>query len=231
MVSKKTVLSWVFSGVVGLGMFAIPGAALAQGPNGWNHPRAEARHEHRAEVRQDRREVRQDRHELRQDRRFDHPAARYQQPQRYGWNTQPAYRYNNPSYRYNNPSYGYNNPAYRYNQPAYGLNQGYNYNQNGAVNGMANPRNPNLVWTCDSDGHHCHWAERFGANNYNNRYAQPGLNPFAFGSGTNGYGNGYNANGSGYYGNNPNYANGYYGNSPMGGLGSMLGPLFGGQQR
>lgn len=26
--------------------------------------------------------------------------------------------------------------------------------------GMINPRNPNLYWACDSDGHHCHWAPR-----------------------------------------------------------------------
>jgi hypothetical protein len=27
--------------------------------------------------------------------------------------------------------------------------------------GMINPRNPNLYWACDSDGHHCHWAPRY----------------------------------------------------------------------
>jgi hypothetical protein len=26
--------------------------------------------------------------------------------------------------------------------------------------GMRDPRNPNVFWACDSDGHHCHWAER-----------------------------------------------------------------------
>jgi hypothetical protein len=26
--------------------------------------------------------------------------------------------------------------------------------------GMINPRNPNLYWACDSEGHHCHWAPR-----------------------------------------------------------------------
>jgi hypothetical protein len=73
---------------------------------------------------------------------------------------------------------------------------------------MVNRRNPNLVWSCDSQGHHCHWARRYGANS--------GLNPFAF--------SGYNNS----YGNNYGNGNGYYGNS--GGLGSLLGPLFGGQQ-
>jgi hypothetical protein len=73
---------------------------------------------------------------------------------------------------------------------------------------MVNPRHPGLVWACDSQGHHCHWARRYGYNNYNN-----------------GYGNNYGNYGNGYYGGN----NGYYGNS-MGGLGSLLGPLFGGQQ-
>jgi hypothetical protein len=31
--------------------------------------------------------------------------------------------------------------------------------QNGQ--GMINPRNSNLYWACDSDGHHCHWAPRY----------------------------------------------------------------------
>jgi hypothetical protein len=26
--------------------------------------------------------------------------------------------------------------------------------------GMVDPRNPNLFWACDGDGHHCHWAMR-----------------------------------------------------------------------
>ena len=27
--------------------------------------------------------------------------------------------------------------------------------------GRINPRNPNLYWACNSEGHHCHWAPRF----------------------------------------------------------------------
>jgi hypothetical protein len=27
--------------------------------------------------------------------------------------------------------------------------------------GMISPRNPNLYWACNSEGHHCHWAPRF----------------------------------------------------------------------
>jgi len=26
--------------------------------------------------------------------------------------------------------------------------------------GMVDPRNPNLYWGCDGDGHHCHWTRR-----------------------------------------------------------------------
>jgi hypothetical protein len=26
--------------------------------------------------------------------------------------------------------------------------------------GMRDPRNPNLFWACDSEGHHCHWSGR-----------------------------------------------------------------------
>ena len=32
--------------------------------------------------------------------------------------------------------------------------------------GMINPRNPNLYWACDSDGHHCHWAPRYQKSRY-----------------------------------------------------------------
>jgi hypothetical protein len=44
-------------------------------------------------------------------------------------------------------------------QPGYG----YGY-QRGYIppngQGMISRRNPNLVWTCNSEGHHCHWARR-----------------------------------------------------------------------
>jgi hypothetical protein len=42
---------------------------------------------------------------------------------------------------------------------AYGARRRYIPPANGE--GMLNPRNPNLYWACDSDGHHCHWAPRF----------------------------------------------------------------------
>jgi hypothetical protein len=42
---------------------------------------------------------------------------------------------------------------------------GYAYRQRGYLppngEGMIDPRDPNLKWGCDSDGHHCHWAPRF----------------------------------------------------------------------
>ena len=51
-------------------------------------------------------------------------------------------------------------PAY-----AYSYQRHYQYiPENGQ--GMINPRNPNLYWTCDSDGHHCHWAPRPRARRY-----------------------------------------------------------------
>jgi hypothetical protein len=47
---------------------------------------------------------------------------------------------------------------------AYPYAPSYAYGQRGYVpsngQGMINPRNPNLYWACDSDGHHCHWAPR-----------------------------------------------------------------------
>ncbi len=42
---------------------------------------------------------------------------------------------------------------------AYTYAPGYGYRQ-GDGQGMLDPRNPNLFWACDSEGHHCHWAER-----------------------------------------------------------------------
>jgi hypothetical protein len=48
---------------------------------------------------------------------------------------------------------------------AYPYAPGYAYGQRGYLSpngeGMIDPRNPNLHWACDSDGHHCHWAPRF----------------------------------------------------------------------
>jgi hypothetical protein len=48
---------------------------------------------------------------------------------------------------------------------AYPHAPGYAYGQRGYLprngQGMINPRNPNLFWACDSDGHHCHWARRY----------------------------------------------------------------------
>lgn len=194
MISKKAIIAWVFSAAVGVGMLAVPSRVLAHDNDGdgrghqqWQRDNGEHRgwSNHR-----------------------DNDGDEHR-----GYNLRPYgnnYGYGN-GYRYGNQEpdaddgYGWNQPNYGYQQPRYG----YSYPSNGA--GMVNRRNPNLVWTCDSQGHHCHWAQRYGSNGF-------GVNPFAF----SGYNNGY---GSGYYGGN----SGYYGNS-MGGLGSLLGPLFGGPQ-
>jgi len=58
--------------------------------------------------------------------------------------------------RYQDHSRGY---PYAYN-PSYGYGYGRGYNpRNGQ--GMIDPRNPNLFWACNSEGHHCHWAPRY----------------------------------------------------------------------
>jgi hypothetical protein len=48
---------------------------------------------------------------------------------------------------------------------AYPAAPSYAYGQRGYVpangQGMIDPRNRNLYWACDSDGHHCHWAPRY----------------------------------------------------------------------
>src|SRR5258708_3432627 len=57
--------------------------------------------------------------------------------------------------------------AYQYAPPpAYSYNPGNRYGYRGyrAIpengEGMVNPRHPGLIWSCDSDGHHCNWARR-----------------------------------------------------------------------
>jgi hypothetical protein len=199
--TKKAILAWVFSVIVSVGMLAIPGRALAHdhdgGEGGWHgHDRGWHRgwDNHSGWGNQrgrgwggDEDEEEEEEHEHR---------GYYQQP--YGYGYQPyGYGYQAPY------QYGYGRRRYGYRLPS-----------NGA--GMVNPRHPGLVWSCDSQGHHCHWARRYG---YNNTYPQGALNPFAFNGAY---------NGNGYYGNNyGGYGNGYYGNAPMGGLGTLLGPLLG----
>jgi hypothetical protein len=202
MISKKAIVAWVFSAVVGVGMLASPSRALAHDHDGdgdgrghqqWHHDNGQHRgwDNHRG-------------HDGDEHRSYN------QRPYGNGWGYRNGYGYRNHEPD-RDEGYGWNQRGYGYRQPSY------NYPANGA--GMVNRRNPNLVWTCDSQGHHCRWAQRYGYNNYNS-----GLNPFAFG-GNNGYADNYGNYGNGYYGGN----NGYSGNS-MGGLGSFLGPLFGGQQ-
>jgi len=164
-------------------------------------------------------------------------ARGYYQPPHYayGYQQQPRYAYGNlpPSYGYNYqpPRYGYG-----YQQPEY---EGYGRQSGIPANGdgMVSERHPGLVWSCDSQGHHCHWTGR-GSSAYG--YPQTGLNWGSLFGNNNGYGNnGYYGNsrygnsgyGSGYNGYNNGYGNGSYGmNSPLGGLGSLLGPMLGGQR-
>lgn len=72
----------------------------------------------------------------RRDRGRQHQAWRWQREQNY-------YR----AYPYTPP------PAYESN-----WQQRQYIPENGE--GMINPRNPNLYWACDSEGHHCNWAPR-----------------------------------------------------------------------
>lgn len=191
MTTKKAILAWIFSVIVSVGMFAIPGRALAHdhdgdGGRGHDHGWHRGWDKHSGWDNHRGRGWGEDEEE--EEEEHEHQGY-YQQPYGYGYGTPYGYGYRQ--------RYGYGIP------------------RNGQ--GMVNPRHPGLVWACDSDGHHCHWARRSGYNNY--RYPGTGVNPFAFNGAY---------NGNGYYGNNyGGYGNGYYGNAPMGGLGSMLGPLFG----
>jgi len=209
-ISKKTIATWVFSAIVSVGMFAVPGRALADGwdhGHGWHHAANEGGWHG------------WDNH--RRADEFARPGYRppaygygYRQPYNPGW-IPPVSNYGAPAYGYNSysqPAYGYNN----YSQPAYGYN---NYGSGLGIpadgQGMTDPRHPGLVWTCNSGGHHCHWTARPGYR-ANSRAL---VNPNAYGR----VNNGYNL---GRYSSNNNYANGYYGNSQAG-RGPLLGPLFG----
>jgi hypothetical protein len=210
LISKKTIAAWVFSAIVSVGMFAVPGKALANDwdhGHGWHHAVNEGGW-----------------HGWDNHRRADECARPGYRPPVYGYGYQRSYNqgwvppvsdYNAPAYGYNNysqPAYGYNN----YSQPTYGYN---NYGSGLGIpadgQGMVDPRHPGLVWTCNSGGHHCHWTPRPG---YRANSRALG-NPFA-------YGNLNNGRNLGRYSSANNYANGYYGNSQAG-MGSLLGPLFG----
>ena len=175
MISKKAILAWVFSAIVSVGMLAIPGRALAHDHDedhdgeGW---RGHDRGWHRGWD--------------------DNRGWNNYRGQNWGENEdeEEEEEHENGGYYQRPHGYGYQPYGYGYRQ-----RYGYGFPRNGA--GMVNPRHPGLIWACDSQGHHCHWARRYGYN-------------------------------GGYYGNNDGgYGNGYYGNQQMGGLGTLLGPLFG----
>jgi hypothetical protein len=216
-ISKKAILTWVFSAVVGIGMLASASRALAHdhgnsAGGGSHHQQHRGWYNHQSTNINPSYNQRSYANAYGTGNGYSRPNGAYG----YGWN-RPNYSYNQPSYNYSQPNYGY-------------------YPSNGA--GMVNRRNPNLIWVCNSQGHHCHWAQRYG---YNSSFS-----PFAFNGYNNGYENNYGNYGNGYYGSNNGYYNGnngYYGGNngyyganngsygnSLGGLGSLLGPLFGGQR-
>lgn len=162
MISKKALIAWIFSAIVGLGMLAMPARALAHDwdhdgdGGGWRHPRHDnglhrGWYNHRGEAEEEEHEG----------------GGYYRQPYGYGY----GYGNQEPD---GDEGYGWNRP-------------GYGYNWNGSLNGMVNPRHPGLYWACDSQGHHCHWARRAGVG-YRYRYPQYGVNPqYGYGSGYNPY--------------------------------------------
>ena len=170
MITKKAILAWVFSAMMSIGMLAIPSRALAHDHDrdgdgkGWHgHDRGWHRGWDKHGGWDDHRGRGWGGHEDEEEEEEHEHRGYYRQP--YG-------------YRYQQP-YGYSYPApYRY---GYGQRYGYGIPRNGA--GMINPRHPGLIWACDSQGHHCHWARRYG---YNNSYPQTRVIPFAFGGAYNG---------------------------------------------
>ena len=173
--SKKAIIAWIFSAIVGIGMLVMPTRALAhdwdQDDDGWHN----GWYNHQGEDEEEDEQENED---------YQRPAYGY------GYHQEPD--------------------ADDYYQPGYGSN----WNQ--ALNGWANPRHPGLVWVCNSQGHHCRWAQRYG-------YRAPlyGLNP-----GYRGYDSSYPYSGQ-YYGNNQYYGNSQYYGSNRGGLGALIGPLLG----
>jgi len=161
MIAKKAILSGLFSMMLGAALLAMPARAMAHdwghGGGGWHHDNGEHR----------------------------------------GWNNnygrgdgdggRGGYRgyyggYNQEGDDGEGENRGYYGGGY---QPNYGY--GYNQNQDGDEGGyggnwfnrphygsgygMINRRHPNLMWACDGQGHHCHWAPR-GGGAYG--YGQPG---------------------------------------------------------
>jgi hypothetical protein len=78
-----------------------------------------------------------------------------------------ADEYNHHPNAYNHPGehHWYQWRWHHYQDHSRAYAPGYAYGQRGYVpangEGMVNPRNSNLYWACDSDGHHCHWAPRY----------------------------------------------------------------------
>ncbi len=131
---RTSILSGVCALIIGLSL-ALPMRAAADDKGHGDHGRANQQQERRSD---------RDRGHQQQGWRADHDRD---QRQRQAWRWERdkdyyrAYPYTPP------PEYGYNYWQQRQYLP-----------ENGQ--GMINPRNPNLYWACDSDGHHCHWAPR-----------------------------------------------------------------------
>jgi hypothetical protein len=182
MISKKAIWAGIFSAIVGIGMLAMPVKAMA---HDWDHDGDGWRHEHRDNGQHSG----WYNHGGGNNSRFNHRGDEKEEHEERGYYQQP--------YHY---GYGHNHEpdADDYGHRGYGYGYGrQSLPSNGQ--GMVNPRNPALVWSCDSHGHHCHWTPRYGY----------GVNPNGGYGDNSGYGNDY-------YGNN-----GYYG-SPLDGLGSLL---------
>jgi hypothetical protein len=174
-ISKKAIIAGIFSAIIGVGMLAMPVRAMA---HDWDHDSDGNNGRHNGWYNHGSGNNGWYNHRVEgEDEEEEHEGRGYYQPPNYGHGYQGS----------EDEGYGYGN---RY---------GYGYGRqllprNGQ--GMINPRNPSLVWACDSQGHHCHWAQRYGSNY--------------------GYGNGY-------YGPNGYGVDGNRGmNSPMGGLGALL---------
>jgi hypothetical protein len=197
-ISKKTIIAGIFSTIIGVGMLAMPVRAMAHDWNhggGWGHGKGAWGRGHRDNG--------------------NHFGWYNHGPQNNGWYNRGGdgdEGYRGSGY-YGQPNYGYGYGGGDGDEDdggGYGNGYGYGggYGNYGGGYGrafggaMVNPRHPGLMWACDSQGHHCHWAQRPGYG-----YGQAGLNPLGGYYGNNGYG--YNGYGNGY--------------SPLGGLGSLFG--------
>ena len=147
MISKKTILAGIFSAIVGVGMLAIPVKAIA---HDWNHDGDGGRHEHHDNGNH--------------NGWYNHGDRNNWGGGNNGWYNRRGEDEEEEHERRGDYRQPYNYGYYQHENE----DEGYGYPANGQ--GMISRAHPGLMWTCDSQGHHCHWARRPGYSYYGNGF-------------------------------------------------------------